>query len=231
MMSLARRVGIVDRGCHRSIHSGVVPLLGGLAIALPFLALVLLVSLSGMLPMDGAFNAEFLPVFLIGCAAVLALGIVDDFRPLTARTKLLFQVLIAIFVCLSGLSLDRIFVPFFGIVNLPPTLATALAVAWIVGIINSVNLIDGMDGLATGVCLIASLGIAVLAALSGNLGVACLCLALSAGLGGFLLFNFHPARIFLGDTGSMFLGFVIAVFAILAPTGSSQSAFCVSGVD
>ena len=236
VMRLARRVGAVDEGGYRRVFEGSMPLLGGLGVAVPLLTLCALVSGAGYILVGEEyirwivrhypqwFSAFMelvtmrgqLAVLVIGGTLILALGVVDDIWGLRARTKLLGQIAAAVFVCLMGYAMDRIYIPLLGELNLGTYWGFFFSVLWIVGLINAFNLIDGVDGLATGVTLIASLSLIVLGLISQSPLIVYLCTVLSGSLLAFLFFNFHPARIFLGDTGSMFLGFAMATITLMA---------------
>ena len=238
VMRLAWKKGVVDRGGHRKIHNRPIPLLGGLAIASPFLVLCAVGAGAGYFAvrywqwlfrfdprlfqfmLSLAEMRETLLLLVLGGAGIVALGIGDDARGIRARYKLLGQVVLATAICGLGGSLEQIRIPLVGTVELGKTLGFLVSVLWIVGLVNAVNLIDGMDGLATGVALIGCAALAILGLLSGNSLAAIVCTALAGGLVGFLFFNFHPAKVFLGDTGSMFLGFVLGTVTLM---GSHRS--------
>ena len=165
-------------------------------------------------------------VLAIGGIAIAALGVFDDVHGLRARYKLLAQVLIAVFVVSAGEVLDVVRLPLMGEVEIGTPLGILLSVAWIVGLINAINLIDGVDGLAAGISLVAALGLLALAAIDGFTFVVLLAIALAGCLIGFLPYNFHPARIFLGDTGSMFLGYMLATITLMG-TYKSETAVIV----
>ncbi len=233
LMPLVRRFAFytdaVDHGGHRRVHEGSTPLLGGLGFALPMLAIFIAGSIAGYFCIrnwqwifhnhrewfDMAMSlAELRSDFLllaVGGGLILALGLLDDFRGLYARHKLAGQVFVALMFCMAGQTIDVVELPFFGVVRFDPLTSYIITSFWIVGLINAFNLIDGLDGLAGGVALITALGLAILGALHGNWLLAVTGVALAGHLLGFLLYNFHPASIFMGDTGSMFLGFVMAV--------------------
>lgn len=216
VMRLAWRLDAVDRGGYRKINHKPIPLMGGLAIALPFLATCLLGILrpTGMLRLL-ANNLDELCVIAFGGVVILALGVADDFLGLRARHKFLVQFAVAAMVCVAGKAIFTIDLPLLGHLELGWFLGSILTVLWIVGVMNAFNLVDGMDGLASGLALIASLGLGVIAMFNGNTFTVILCLVLSASLLAFLLFNFHPAKIFLGDTGSLFLGYVMAMLSLM----------------
>lgn len=227
VMRLAPRLGAVDLGGHRRVYEGSMPLLGGLGIALPFIAACLFgyAAQVRILAYVETLRPQFLVVAL-GSIAIVALGVFDDTRGMRARYKLLFQIGIASFVVLLGEPLSELRLPFLGQLELAPWLGAAVGVVWIVGLINAINIIDGIDGLAAGISLIAAVGLLAMAAQAQYTFVVLLCVALVGGLLGFLPYNFHPARIFLGDTGSMFLGFALATITLMG-TYKSEAAVIV----
>jgi UDP-GlcNAc:undecaprenyl-phosphate GlcNAc-1-phosphate transferase len=210
----ARRWGFLDHALtSRKVHGKPVPRLGGVAIVLAFF-----VPLAALYFVDSEVGRRFwseprpaLGLFL-GGAIIAALGLVDDLRGAGARSKFLIQFAVAALMYACGFRIESIANPFggelaLGVFGLPFTML------WIAGIINAMNLIDGLDGLAGGVALIAVASTFVVA-----LRVEPLMMLFTAALGGavlgFLFYNFNPATIFMGDTGSMFLGFVLATTAI-----------------
>jgi len=138
------------------------------------------------------------------------LGIVDDIRPLRVRTKLIGQLTAALICSLFGYTIQAVGIPFVGSVQLGP-FGTFLFLVWVLGITNAVNLIDGLDGLASVVCFFAAVGNGIIAISSGNVYIGFFSFLLAGSLVGFLFHNFPPAKIFLGDTGSMLLGFLLSV--------------------
>lgn len=221
VIALANRVGAVDGGGYRKLHARPTPLMGGLAVAIPFLAFCLL-GLFGPTAMleKLAPQADDLFVLIVGASVILLLGAFDDIRGLRARHKFVVQIIVALFVCASGHMIFQVNLPFFGIVPLGFVFGCLLTIAWIVGLTNALNIVDGMDGLASGIAFFAAFALGIVAALNEGIFVGLLCFALAGALLGFLLFNFHPARIFLGDTGSLFLGFVLATVVLM---GSHKS--------
>jgi len=212
---LAGRIGALDRPGVRTVHQHPVPRIGGVAI---FLSAMSLITLTVFLHkgVGDAFLALRVPsVALLGSAAVVfVLGLVDDLRELPARTKLLVELPITAVLCLAGIRIPGIALT--GEQMLPlGGLGYALTILWTIGITNAVNLSDGLDGLAAGVGSIACGAIALYAFQSGNIIVGVFMLALLGSLSGFLVFNFHPAKVFMGDCGSLFLGFMIAVSSVM----------------
>lgn len=202
----ARRLGIMavpDR--ERDIHALPTPKLGGLAI---FAAFAL--GAAAAAPISG------LTAGLLVLAGVTALFfLLDDVRPLPAWTKLAVQVLVALVaIQLLDFKITFISLPRDGVVQLG-ALALPLTLIWVLGMQNTVNLLDGVDGLASGVVAIVALTLVVAAAGRGQPEVVAVAAALAAACIGFLAFNFHPARVFMGDSGSQFLGLALALLSIL----------------
>lgn len=206
---LAFRLGAVDAPNYRKVHARIMPRLGGLAIYAAFIIGVLLLKLVTN------FQSDYLYAILLAATIIVVTGIIDDMREISAKAKLLGQIVAACIVVFGGgIQIENINLPFggeleFGWLGIPFT------IIWIVGITNAINLIDGLDGLAAGVSTIALMTLAVMAMIMGNGIVIALAAILAAATIGFLFFNFHPAKIFMGDTGALFLGFMISVLALL----------------
>jgi len=210
---LAHRFGALDLPGARKIHSRPVPRVGGLAVFLGFAG-----GLGFAAAATGNLNsAAVVSVYWSGLALaatfMLAVGLVDDIWGLAFQSKFAAQALASVFVWACGFRIDVLSNPLGGELRLG-WLSLPLTVLWIVAITNAVNLIDGLDGLATGIALIASLSVGAIALVREELGVTAASVALAGSLMGFLRYNFAPARIFLGDSGSMFLGFILAVTAV-----------------
>ncbi len=204
IIKFAKKVGAVDQPNDRKVHEKVMPRMGGLAIFLAFAAGFLL-----FLPK----TMTVWPVF-VGAIIIVITGILDDLYEISAKTKLFGQLLAAIVKILGGIQVDFITLPFTDRIELG-YLAIPLTILWIVGITNAINLIDGLDGLAAGVSSIALLTTSLLAFSMGNPIVGLVGFIVLGSTLGFLFFNFHPAKIFMGDTGSLFLGYMISVLAIM----------------
>ena len=208
-------LGLVDAPGGRKVHSSSVPRLGGLAIAVA--AVLALAAVLVALPLDAGGGRTdrvprtILPV-LAGGAMVLAVGIADDVRGLAPWPKLVVQILAALLVMSSGLLIERI--TFGGQTWQLGLLAWPVTLLWIVGLTNAFNLIDGVDGLAAGVSIIAGTTCAAILVARGHAAEAMLLAALVGAALGFLVYNFAPATIFLGDGGSLLFGFVLATTAI-----------------
>ncbi|MEW6662941.1 MAG: glycosyltransferase family 4 protein [Bacillota bacterium] len=204
---LAFRVGAMDDPDERKVHSRVMPRLGGLAIYLGFTLAILVTQ-----PLTKTVWG-----LLLGGTLIMLLGMADDIKGLSPRIKLAGQVAAALILVAFGVRVTFLTNPFDGMLPLH-NLAIPVTVLWIIGITNAVNLIDGLDGLAAGTAGIAAVTMAVVTILAGQTAIAALALILGASLAGFLRYNFHPAQIFMGDSGSMFLGFNLAALAILGLT-------------
>jgi UDP-GlcNAc:undecaprenyl-phosphate/decaprenyl-phosphate GlcNAc-1-phosphate transferase len=203
---MALRLGIIDKPALRKIHKEPMALLGGVAIFIGFLVAVL--------PFVYKADKSFIGI-LIGGGMILVLGIIDDVLHLGPRIKLVGQIMVALLVCLFGVSIDFVTNPFGGMIQLDWYLAFPLTILWIVAIINTINLIDGIDGLAAGIVAISALFISIVAINTGQYLPAILTLALFGATLGFLKHNFFPAQIFMGDSGSMFLGYILATVSIV----------------
>ncbi len=198
-----------DNGRH--IHSRPTPKLGGVAIYIAFIATLLCVPFLGNMVSD-SFRANLLK--LIGLLApatfIFLFGIYDDFRGASAPLKLTFQVIAAVMVFAAGFRIENLSSPFGGHWHLPMALSFPLTVLWIVVITNAFNLIDGIDGLAAGASVFALVSILVFSVAQGNPEISLIAVVLVGAVMGFLRYNFSPATIFLGDSGSLFLGFLAA---------------------
>ncbi len=214
VLRLAQQKGLVDRGNARTIHLRPVARLGGVAIftAVTCVTLGMCLGLGTNRTMAPDVRTRIL-VIMVGASGVFMLGLLDDLRALPAKTKLLSELAVALFVCMFDIRIQSITVPGWPPVSLG-WLSWPLTVLWIVGITNAVNLIDGLDGLAAGICAISCGAIAFAAFSFGQFALGAVLLSLVGALVGFLCFNFYPARIFMGDSGSLFLGFTIASLAV-----------------
>lgn len=194
----ALRYNIVDKPDGRlKVHGNPVPYLGGIAI---YLAFLLTMSLTFQ------FDQRVLGLILAGSIVVL-LGLFDDLGALTPQTKFLGQCIAVLVLIKSGIVIEIVF--------FPEWLKLALSVFWMLGIINAVNIIDIMDGLATGVAFFSSLTLFVVAYLNGVDMIATLTIGLAGSLLGFLRYNFQPAQIYLGDAGSMFIGLMLGALSMI----------------
>lgn len=212
---LARRLGALDHpGGPRKIHRYATPTLGGIAMLLGFLAAVLAAAL--IPEFDGLFGLTSEPAALVvGALVIVAIGIADDLVGLPPTVKLAGQIVAALVVAVFGIQLAYFWIPGVDILVLSPDLGLLLTVIALVAMINAVNLIDGLDGLAAGVAAIAGTAFFLFAVRSGMASEqipssAPLVAAVVVGIAvGFLVHNWHPARIFMGDTGAMLLGLLL----------------------
>lgn len=205
VIKYAKKLNATDKPNHRKVHTDPVPTLGGLAIYMSFLiGLVILQPIS-----------EYHLSIVVGASLMVGLGFLDDIFDLSAKLKFIVQIAAAcIVVFWGGLQVEFINLPFGGQIEFG-ILSTIITIFWIVGITNAINFIDGLDGLAAGVSSIALFTITVMAVMMGHLYVATVALVLFFSVLGFLRYNFFPAKIFMGDTGALFLGFMISVLALL----------------
>jgi len=215
VIRIGQRMGIVDAPNVRKVHAAVTPRIGGVAIVFAMLTTTGLI-----LALDNGVGEAVRGIrtqlvgLIVASILIFVSGLIDDVRNLPARAKLAFQIGAALLVCAFGVRIEEIdisqdMVVHFGLLSWPIT------VFWIVGITNAVNLIDGLDGLAAGISAIACGVIAVFAFHTGQVVMGILMIALLGSLTGFLFFNFNPAKVFMGDCGSLFLGFVLATTSVM----------------
>ena len=201
---MARLLGAVDAPDARRVNRRPIPRLGGLAI---FLGLV--VPALAFLDLSGESRGV-----LLGAAVATVVGAVDDFRGLSPPVKLGGQLVAAAIPPAFGVWIDHFTFPFLGVVDLPALVGVPLSMLFIVAVMNMVNFLDGLDGLAAGVCAIAGATYAVLALSLGKADPAILSAIVAGSCLGFLRHNFFPARIFMGDSGALCLGFILASVSI-----------------
>lgn len=212
IIALAVRTGEMDMPDERKVHTAPIPRLGGIAIYVAFMAAV-------FLTVDMTREIAGL---LLGGTVIAAVGVIDDLKNLPAKVKLFGQIIAAAVLVLFDVRIDFISDPFGDLIYLE-YLAVPATLFWIVGITNTVNLIDGLDGLAGGVSTIASITILLVALQQDYLLVVVLTAALSGSVLGFLRYNFNPAKIFMGDTGSMFLGYMLAGISVIGAVKSAAT--------
>ena len=205
---IAILINAVDHPNGRKIHTTVMPRMGGLSIFIGFWASIFLSR-----NMTGEMWG-----FFAGSIFIITIGIWDDIKGVSPRLKLLFQILAA--CCATGAGIQVSFVTniFLGGVISVGWIGYPLTVLWIVGVTNALNLVDGLDGLAAGISAIAAVTIGIIAWMQGLPEMGTLALILAASIAAFLRYNFYPAKIFLGDTGSLFLGYTLSVLAIIGLT-------------
>ncbi len=210
----AIQIGAVDKPNARKVHHGMIPRLGGLAIYIGFItALALTVG----------FPHDILGL-VCGATVLVAVGIADDVWSLPAKVKLLGQIAAAaVFVIGFDIRIDWLEIPFAGYIFLSSVISVPLTIFWIVGFVNTMNLIDGLDGLAAGISAIASVAIFLVAFQMGQWTCAAAMVAMAGSALAFLQYNFNPAKIFMGDTGSMLLGYIIASVSIMGVMKSAAT--------
>lgn len=212
-IKIAPKIGAVDiPKDNRRMHTKAMPRFGGMAIYIGTVASILI-----FLP----FSTRLMGV-IAGGTLIFIVGIIDDLRNMPAKVKLGCQILCAFILFQFSVRIEFISNPFGdGYYFFPFIVSLLVTVIWIVGITNTINLIDGLDGLAAGVAFIASISIAYTAHINGRTEVAMAMLAVAGGASGFLPFNFNPAKIFMGDGGSLFLGFMLAGLSVMSPMKSA----------
>src|SRR5580700_2992464 len=238
VVRLALRLGIVDNdGSERRMHDLPKPRVGGIAVFFGFsfaLFTVLGVSLAsplGLMPASDQFDAiHRLVGLLFGGMLILGVGVWDDVMHMRPRNKLVAQIVVALISMLYGFVIPGINNPFdhnpgTNWIDFPIWLGVPLTLLWYVGMMNAINFLDGLDGLLAGVAAISSIFLFVIAVLHSNPVVALVVIALTGAALGFLPYNFNPARIILGDAGSLFIGYVFATVSII---GASKTAIAVS---
>lgn len=218
VIKLAFKAGAVDvPKDERRIHNKPMPRMGGIAIYISFI-----ISSMAFLRFDRGMIG-----ILAGGSIILIMGIIDDIRPVKALPKLIIQIAAALVLIYFGVTVKSVSIPFIGgdgsiyvkYMGIPIT------ILWVVGITNAINLIDGLDGLACGICFISSMTLTIVSLISARYSSMYLTVILSGACLGFLPYNFNPARIFMGDTGSNFLGFILAAISI---QGAIKSAAAVA---
>ncbi|RJQ30906.1 MAG: undecaprenyl/decaprenyl-phosphate alpha-N-acetylglucosaminyl 1-phosphate transferase, partial [Actinobacteria bacterium] len=225
---IAVKLGAVDIPDERKVHGKPVPRLGGLTIFLTiFLGIIAYLvwqlthqSFNFRLLLNA--NYDLLGIF-IGSSMMFVFGCLDDIFDVSPGFKFLGQLLSASVVVIFGTTIDFIGSPGGGLINIPSWLGIFITIFWIVGLTNTVNFIDGLDGLAAGVVSIAGVALYVSAIQTGKVNMAVIMVVLCGALLGFLRYNFNPAKIFMGDSGSMFLGFLIGSLTVQAATKSAAT--------
>lgn len=219
VIRLAHQIGAVDLPGERKVHSSIKPRLGGLAIYSSVLisCLTIFYLFPDLFQGIQLYKKE-ISIIIVCITSIFILGFWDDITPLNPSIKFLVQFIIASFIYFVGFKISNVTNPLaVGMLNVE-VIDFPLTVLWIVGVTNAYNLIDGLDGLASGVAMIACLSIFTVSVLSGFLWVAILALIIAGSLAGFLRYNFNPAKIFLGDSGSLLIGFSLSILSIQSAT-------------
>jgi UDP-GlcNAc:undecaprenyl-phosphate GlcNAc-1-phosphate transferase len=231
----AIRLDNIDRPDGRRVNAAPIPRGGGVAVAAAFLVVavggILVNAQTGTVPVPRTLEPAELIALLAGGVVATVLGILDDTFQLRARWQLLGQLALAALAVSAGITVTFLNNPFGDTIILSEPFAIGFSMLWIVGMINSINFIDGLDGLSSGIALIAAvtLGLISLTTAVAQPFIGILCFALAGSLLGFLRWNFHPATIFIGTSGVMFVGYTLAVLSILG-TAKVAVALLVLGV-
>lgn len=221
-IKIAKKCGALDvPKDNRRMHKNSMPKLGGIAVIIGFLVsivyliFVMIIEGNSYIFEDDNYYKKLIGIFL-GILIIAITGILDDIKTLKPYQKLFGQVLAAIVVVIFGVTIDQINLPIFNNIGIDKSLSIILTIIWIVGITNAINLMDGLDGLSSGISLISCLSLLIIFALNDSPLMAVIMISsLIGALVGFLPFNFAPAKTFIGDTGSNFLGFMLAIVSIL----------------
>lgn len=214
----ALKFGWFDTLNERKIHSGKIPRLGGVGIFLSTIItffLFYLIFNSRLNFFTDKNNSYKLLVFFISMVTIFLVGLFDDFNELKARYKLFFQLFVTALLLLVGFQIPAIQIPFTSFVITNPIVLKTISFFWFIGMMNAVNLIDGMDGLSGGTTLFSIITIAVIALFYENTLIAYLAFIIAASLLAFLCYNLPPAKTFMGDCGSLFLGYILATLPLL----------------
>ena len=220
VIAFARRTGALDKPDARKVHVRPIPRIGGIGIYAAFMVSILVQLV--FVELTPEFMMSLIGL-MVGGTIIVAIGIIDDYCDLPAKVKLLGQILAAVVLVVGfDVRIDFITDPLGDFIYLE-LFAIPATIFWFVGLTNTVNLIDGLDGLAAGVSSIAAITIFLVAMEEGIPFVAMVTAALAGAAVGFLYYNFNPARIFMGDTGSMFLGFMLAGISVVGAVKSAAT--------
>jgi UDP-GlcNAc:undecaprenyl-phosphate/decaprenyl-phosphate GlcNAc-1-phosphate transferase len=227
---VGKKLKIYDEPSSRRANSRRIPRLGGIAIAVSFfIPTAAVLYWHGLWAYCSRDLHNLFVAICFGSIAVLILGLWDDISGLRARYKLFLQIAISMAVYFMGVQIHAVNLPFIGLIGIGDY-ALPITILWIVGAMNALNLIDGVDGLCGGVVLAASSALFIFALMSGFALVGFVSLAICGSIFGFLFFNFAPASIFMGDSGSYFLGFLISTLAIICTPDSDATVLSVMPV-
>jgi UDP-GlcNAc:undecaprenyl-phosphate GlcNAc-1-phosphate transferase len=215
-----------DKQDKRKIHTGLIPRLGGVGIFSSLVITCVLVSIIAFLNSGKTFEYLIDPRYiflLVGVVIIHVLGLVDDFRSQKPLVKLFFQIIAASCVVFGGFVFKEIPIPYFGTLSLG-VLGYPFSILWIIAITNAMNLVDGMDGLAGGITAFASISMGIISLIQGQVVTAIIAFSLFGSSAGFLLFNLPPAKIFMGDSGSLVAGFILAVLPLMGISAAASFA-------
>ena len=221
-IKIANKIGAVDiPKDKRRMHTKKMPKFGGPAVIVGFIVsmfyLIIIMSIEGSLDLftEQEYGKKLLGI-LLGIIAIAITGVLDDIKTLKPWQQLLGQLIAAIIVVSFGTQIEHLSIPFLYRIGLNEVFSTIITIVWIVGITNAINLIDGLDGLSSGISLISCISLLIIFLMNDSPIIATVIVtAMGGALVGFLPYNFSPAKTFIGDTGSNFLGFMLAVVSIL----------------
>ncbi len=225
-IKLAPKIGAMDVPKDtRRMHNHPIPRFGGLGIYI-----AMLVSILICVPRtEGSLGAVQVRGFLAGATIIVIVGLIDDLKGLKPVQKLIGQIIAALVPCYFSVRVFAISNIFNGsYIEFPGIVSIILTVLWVVGITNTINLIDGLDGLAAGVSIISCFAVAYTSFIAGRPETCALVLAIAGAALGFLFYNFHPAKIFMGDTGSMLLGYCLATMSLIGVSSTKGTVLFVS---
>ena len=233
-IKIAKKVGAVDiPKDERRMHKKSMPKFGGPAVILGFLVstiyLLIVMSMEKTINLFGLEEYwKKLLGFLVGIGIISAFCVVDDIKTIKPITKLIGQVLAGIAALIAGIRREGVTLPFLNFPEMHQVTSVILTIAWVVIVTNAINLIDGLDGLSSGISVISAVSLLIIFVLNGSSMVSVILItALAGALVGFLPFNFSPAKTFIGDTGSNFLGYALAIISILGSAKTYTAAVIV----
>ena len=233
-IKIAKKVGAVDiPKDERRMHKKSMPKFGGPAVILGFLVstiyLLIVMSMEKTINLFGLEEYwKKLLGFLVGIGIISAFCVVDDIKTIKPITKLIGQVLAGIAAVIAGIRIEGVTLPFLNFPEMHQVTSVILTIAWVVIVTNAINLIDGLDGLSSGISVISAVSLLIIFVLNGSSMVSVILItALAGALVGFLPFNFSPAKTFIGDTGSNFLGYALAIISILGSAKTYTAAVIV----
>ena len=233
-IKIAKKVGAVDiPKDERRMHKKSMPKFGGPAVILGFLVstiyLLIVISMEKTINLFGVEEYwKKLLGFLVGIGIISAFCVVDDIKTIKPITKLIGQILAGIAAVVAGIRIEGVTLPFLNFPEMHQVTSVILTIAWVVIVTNAINLIDGLDGLSSGISVISAVSLLIIFVLNGSSMVSVILItALAGALVGFLPFNFSPAKTFIGDTGSNFLGYALAIISILGSAKTYTAAVIV----
>ncbi|MCK5674100.1 MAG: undecaprenyl/decaprenyl-phosphate alpha-N-acetylglucosaminyl 1-phosphate transferase [Spirochaetales bacterium] len=233
VLKLAHKFKWYDDIDHRKIHEGEIPRIGGIGISISFFISVFTIPFFFKLISSDLVASRPIVLFwslLFGSIIVNLVGLLDDFTNLRPLYKLIGQIAATLVIIFSGHYFSSFYIPFFNITLESNFLGQAITFIWIIGITNAVNLIDGMDGFSSSITAVISLIMGITALVCGNYLQALALFILFGSISGFLIFNFPPAKIFMGDSGSLFIGFILACMPLYSTNGELSSYALILGI-